>query len=140
MSLVEAVPKDRGTVLAENRTDLATRRTLIAGERTLMAWIRTAISMIGFGFTICKFFQYLPEDIEARNVQHPNAARNLGLTLVALGTVALLAATLQHRDFLKEIGASQTRHSRSISFVVATAVIFIGFLAFFGILLRRGPF
>jgi putative membrane protein len=140
MSLVEAVPKDRGTVLAENRTDLATRRTLIAGERTLMAWIRTAISMIGFGFTICKFFQYLPEDIEARNVQHPNAARNLGLTLVALGTVALLAATLQHRGFLKEIGGSQTHHSRSISFVVAIAVIFIGFLAFFGILLRRGPF
>jgi putative membrane protein len=140
MSFDEPAPKDRGTVLAESRTDLAIQRTLIAGERTLMAWIRTAISMIGFGFTICKFFQYLPEEIDARNVQHPQAARNLGLTLVALGSVALLAAALQHRNFLKEIGASQTRQGWSISFVVAIAVIFIGFLAFFGILLRRGPF
>jgi putative membrane protein len=113
---------------------------LIAGERTLMAWIRTAISMIGFGFTICKFFQYMPEEIAARNVLHPRAARNLGLTLVALGSLALLAAAWQHWNFLQEIGASQTRHELSISFVVAIAVIFIGFLAFIGILLRRGPF
>ena len=132
--------KDRGTVLAENRTDLAVRRTLIAGERTLMAWIRTAISMIGFGFTICKFFQYMPEEIAARNVLHPQAARNLGLTLVALGSVALLAAAWQHWNFLKEIGTPQTHRVWSISFVVAIAVIFIGFLAFCGILLRRGPF
>ncbi len=140
MNCEETVVQDRGTVLAESRTDLAIRRTLIAGERTLMAWIRTAISMIGFGFTICKFFQYMPEEVEARNVLHPEAARNLGLTLVALGTVALLAAAWQHRNFLKEIGAMQPRHVWSISFVVSIAVIFIGFLAFVGILLRRGPF
>ena len=47
MSLVETKPKDRGTILAEERTDLAVQRTLIAAERTLMAWIRKAISMIG---------------------------------------------------------------------------------------------
>jgi uncharacterized membrane protein YidH (DUF202 family) len=140
MSFDETASKDRGTVLAENRTDLALQRTRIAGERTLMAWIRTAISMIGFGFTICKFFQYMPEEIATRNVLHPHAARNLGLTLVALGSVALLAAAWQHWNFLKEIGASQTRHLVSISFVVAVAVIFIGVLAFFGILLHRGPF
>ena len=96
--------------------------------------------MIGFGFTIYKFFQYLPEETAARNVLHPLAARNLGLTLVALGTLALLAGAWQHWNFLREIGASQMRHAFSISLVVAIAVIFIGFLAFIGILLRRGPF
>ena len=50
--------KDKGTILAEERTDLAVERSVMAAERTLMAWIRTALSMIGFGFTIYKFFQY----------------------------------------------------------------------------------
>jgi|SRR5579864_5724080 len=140
MSLVEAPPKDRGTVLAEQRTDLALERTVIAAERTLMAWIRTAISMIGFGFTIYKFFQYQAEEIAAGTIRRPQAPRNLGLSLIALGTLGLTAAAWQHQKFLRQIGASQTRHSWSISFVVAIAVILIGLTTFYGVLLRHGPF
>ena len=140
MNPVEAVQKDRGTVLAEERTDLALHRTIIAAERTLMAWVRTALSMIGFGFTIYKFFQYLPQDIAAGNIRRPQAPRNLGLTLIALGTLALVAAAWQHRSFLNEIGVSQKRHIWSISFVVAIFVVLIGVIAFYGVLLRSGPF
>jgi putative membrane protein len=140
MSSVETPPKDRGTILAEQRTDLALLRTVNASERTLMAWIRTALSMIGFGFSIYKFFQYLPEEIAAGNIRRPQAPRNLGLTLIALGTVALAAAAWQHRRFLNEVGASQARHVWSISFMVAMAVILIGILTFYGVLLRHGPF
>jgi uncharacterized membrane protein YidH (DUF202 family) len=112
MSLVETQrpeeipPKDRGRVLAEERTNLALQRTIIASERTLMAWIRTAISMIGFGFTIYKFFQYQAEEIAAGNIRRPQAPRNLGMSLIALGTLGLTAAAWQHRRFLNEIGAS----------------------------------
>ena len=75
-----------------------------------MAWIRTALSMIGFGFTIYKFFQYQAEEIAALgNIRRPQAPRNLGLSLIALGTLALAAATWQHRKFLKAIGASEKR-------------------------------
>jgi putative membrane protein len=140
MSIVETAPKGGGAVLVEARTDLAFQRTLFAAERTLMAWIRTAISMIGFGFSIYKFFQYLPEEIAAGNIQRPRAPRNLGLTLVALGTLALAVAALQHWNFLNAIGASRVRHMWSISFVVAIAVILIGCLTFYGVLLRHGPF
>jgi putative membrane protein len=135
-----AASQDRGTVLAEERTELAVRRTVIAAERTLMAWIRTAISMIGFGFTIFKFFQYLPEEIASGNIRRPQAPRNLGMSLIALGTLALMAATWQHWNFLKEIKASEHGQLRSISFVVAVLVILIGVLAFYGVLLRHGPF
>jgi putative membrane protein len=121
VNLVKIVPKDRGTVLAEERTDLALRRTMIAAERTLMAWIRTALSMIGFGFSIYKFFQYLPEEI-------------------VLGTLALCVAVWQHRNFLSEIGASRMPHAWSLSLVVAIVVILIGFITFYGVLLRHGPF
>jgi putative membrane protein len=140
MSLVEPGTKDRGTVLAEKRTDMALQRTVMASERSLMAWIRTAISMIGFGFSIYKFFQYLPEEIAAGNIRRPQAPRNLGLTLIALGTLGLAAAAWQHRRFLNEVGASESRRVWSISFVVAIAVILIGAITFYGVLLRHGPF
>jgi putative membrane protein len=136
----EATPKDRGTVLAEERTELAHLRTTISSERTLMAWIRTALSMIGFGFSIYKFFQYLPDQIAERNIRHPNAPRNLGLTLIALGTLALSAAAWQHWHFLKEIGAPLRRRAWSISFIVSIAVVIIGLIAFYGVMLREGPF
>src|SRR5271163_3988963 len=138
MSVVETAPKDRGTVLAEERTDLALQRTIMASERTLMAWVRTAISMIGFGFTIYKFFQYQAEEIAAGNIRRPQTPRNLGLTLIALGTLGLSAAALQHRKFLNRLGASQNRHIWSVSFVVAIAVILIGIATFYGVLLRHG--
>jgi putative membrane protein len=140
MSLVEPGSQDKGTALAEERTQLALRRTIIAAERTLMAWIRTALSMIGFGFSIYKFFQYLPEDVAAGTIRRPQAPRNLGLSLIALGTLALAAAAWQHRNFLKEIGASERRHGWSISFIVAIFVILIGSITFYGVLLRKGPF
>jgi putative membrane protein len=140
MSLVDPGSQDRGTLLAEERTNMALRRTIIAAERTLMAWIRTALSMIGFGFSIYKFFQYLPEDVAAGTIRRPQAPRNLGLSLIALGTLALAAAAWQHRNFLKEIGASESRHGWSISFIVAIFVILIGSITFYGVLLRKGPF
>ena len=140
MSLHEITPKDRGTVLAEERTDLALQRTIIAAERTLMAWIRTALSMIGSGFAMYKFFQYLAEEIPTGNILRPQAPRNLGLSLIALGTLALAVAAWQHRNFLNAIGASQTRHVWSISFVIALCVVLIGFITFYGVLLHRGPF
>ena len=40
-------------------THFAWLRTRMAAERTLEAWVRTAISLIGFGFTIVKFFERL---------------------------------------------------------------------------------
>lgn len=137
----EVAPKERGIVLAEERTGLALQRTIIAAERTLMAWIRTALSMIGFGFTIYKFFQYLPEEIAAGNIPRPHAPRNLAMALIALGTLALVAAAWQHWNILKGIGVPpHKRGIQSISFVVAFFVVLIGVVTFYGVLMRSGPF
>lgn len=140
MSHAETPPTDRATALAEKRTNLAIKRSTVAAERTLMAWIRTAISMIGFGFTIYKFFQYLPSDLATGKLSHPQAPRNLGLSLIALGTLALAAAIRQYQTFLKEIGVSDIHHLWSISFIVAIVVVLIGIFAFYGVLMRHGPY
>ena len=139
-SALETTSRDRGTVLAEQRTDLALQRTIMASDRTLMAWTRTTISMIGFGFGIYKFFQYLPEELAAGTVKRPQAPRNLGLTLIALGTLALALAAWQHRSFLNTIGVSQARYLWSLSFAIAMGVVVIGLITFYGVLLRHGPF
>jgi putative membrane protein len=54
MSASKGGGSDRGTDLAEQRTDLALTRRCLAAERTLRAWLRTSSSLIGFGFTMVK--------------------------------------------------------------------------------------
>lgn len=131
---------DKSTQLAEQRTELALQRTIIAAERTLMAWIRTSISMIGFGFTIYRFFQYLAEAESVLLQARPNAARNLGLALISLGTLALIVAAIQHRTFLNQMGIKEGKHLWSLSFIVAILMMLIGVLAFVGVLTGEGPF
>ncbi|MNR75549.1 hypothetical protein D3C86_700410 [compost metagenome] len=123
--------------LAQQRTDFARLRTLIAAERTLMAWIRTAISMIGFGFTIYQFFRYLAE---AQGLARPHAAQNLGLTLIALGTLVLIAAVFQHRQMLARLGDDARSAYRSLAFPVAILMILIGVFVFFSVLSGFGPY
>lgn len=131
---------DTSTELAGQRTELALQRTVIAAERTLMAWIRTSISLIGFGFTIYRFFQYLAESENLLLQSRPNAARNLGLALITLGTLALIVAAIQHRAFLNEMGVKKGKHLWSLSFIVAILMMLIGVLAFVGVLTGEGPF
>jgi putative membrane protein len=77
---VETHPKSANE-LAEDRTDMAFQRTRLAADRTLMAWIRTSLSMISFGFTIFKFFQYLHESDPVELARGTHGARNLGMLM-----------------------------------------------------------
>src|SRR4051794_10744475 len=46
------------TTAKPDAAELAVDRTWLGYERTLMAWVRTAASLISFGFSIYKFFQF----------------------------------------------------------------------------------
>ena len=52
---------DHSEDIKPDATKLALERTFLAYERTLMAWTRTSVSLISFGFTLFKFFQYMVE-------------------------------------------------------------------------------
>ena len=118
---------------------LALDRTRMAVERTLMAWVRTALSMISFGFTIYKFLQVL-QDGNAVPILRPQAPRNLGLTLIGIGTSALIVATVQYRKQMSQLGADRTWSPLDLTFIVACLLALLGLLLFGSILLKSGPF
>lgn len=100
----------------------------MAAERTLMAWIRTSISMIGFGFTLAKLFQTLAD----KNVliRGPGGniwtAEGVGMTLISLGTFALIAAVLDHRRELKLLRACGLKSRFSLTIAVASVLAVLG--------------
>ncbi len=115
--------------------ELARKRTRAAAERTLMAWIRTSLSLITFGFGIDKVISVMNDAV---GVKDPiGFTRILGLAFVALGTLAMLGATIQHRRELQRIRKKNYSYvpELSISFLVAIVLFGIGLFAFFGILI-----
>jgi putative membrane protein len=141
MSEAAAYPQNMPTAneLAVQRTDLALKRTQLGAERTLMAWLRTSLSMISFGFTIYKFLQ---DVARAEKLTLPDQGpRNLGLALVGLGTVALILASFQHWSVMKDLqGQASNRTKISLVLIVSVTVALLGALAFFSIVLQKGPF
>ena len=116
--------------------ELAKERNRAAAERTLMAWIRTSLSLISFGFGIDRIVAAIHGAFETK-VDPFHLTGILGLSFI-IGTLALLAAALNHRQDLKQIERGRfTYQSRlSLSFVVAIALMGVGVFAFLGILIK----
>ena len=102
--------------------DVATRfavdRTRLAHERMLMAWLRTAVSMITFGFTIYKFFQF---ESEGRALREGDllGPRGFAIMMIAIGLLALWVSTIQHRQALRGLRAE---YAGAVPFSLATLV------------------
>jgi putative membrane protein len=124
------------TATADPRTALAIERTRLAHERTLMAWVRTATSLISFGFTIYKAFDYLQER-EPTVAQGVLGPRNFALVMILLGITALVLATTQHQRDLRVLEARYGPAPRSTAWLVASIVSILGIGAFVLVFLRQ---
>jgi putative membrane protein len=116
-------------------TQLAMDRTWLAHERTLMAWIRTGTSMISFGFTIYKFFQFE----QGRNSPANRGLftpRDFALIIVGIGLITLLVATIQNRMEVAELRKHLGPKKRSLAVLVAGLVSISGILVLIATLLR----
>ena len=118
---------------------LALDRTRMALERTLMAWIRTSLSMISFGFSIYKFVQLLQEDVAVAGPRS-EAPRNVGLTLIGIGTFALVAASVQYGKEMKRLSPEGLFRFRDLTFIVACLLSLLGLLMLGSIVLHSSAF
>jgi putative membrane protein len=117
-------------------TKLAVERTRLAHERTLMAWIRTATSLISFGFTVYKFFQYLRQS-DSAPASAPIGPREFGGLMIVIGITALILATIGHQQSMRalrdEYGALIPY---SLSTVVAGLIGVLGVMLLVAVVLR----
>jgi putative membrane protein len=123
---------ESGLNLSLTNTQLSWMRSDLSNLRTLMAWVRTAVSMIGFGFTIYNFYKGFLQELT--DAGRGDAARNLGVALVAAGTISMVIAlwnfwTINHS--LEKLAGqialpSELRHRWAYSYVIATLVMGIG--------------
>jgi putative membrane protein len=111
----------------DTATRLAADRTWLADERTLMAWIRTATSLISFGFTIYKFFEF--EAGQGLRVHRLLSPRAFGMIMIATGLAALLLGAIDHRRSARLLHEEFGVGRRSTAIVVAAIVSVMGLLA-----------
>jgi len=126
-------------MLSQQRTDLSIERTSMAANRTLMAWTRTSLSMISFGFTVYKFMQYLHQEGKPTLIRTERGAENFGMTLIAVGIISLLIASVQYWQLEKRTNPGKKWHF-SLAFVVAGFIVTLGLLALTNTVFRIGPF
>jgi putative membrane protein len=118
-------------------TRLAIDRTRLAHERTLLAWVRTAASLISFGFTIHKFFQFARDGKPG-----PEGAlgpREFALLMIGMGIGALVIAAVSHRQNLQELRAEYGTGSvpYSLATIVAGLMAVVGVLGLTTVFLRQ---
>jgi putative membrane protein len=117
----------------DTSTRLAVERTRLANERTLMAWIRTSTSLIAFGFTIFKFFQYLATEEHRHTVVSPWV---VGMAMILVGLTGLALAWVQHRQQMKVLQAQAGPMPYSVSGVMAGLIAVLGVIALVVVTMR----
>jgi len=119
----------------DSGTQLAIDRTRLAYERTMMAWIRTAASLISFGFTIYKFFQFELKT-PGEHPQHLIGPRGFAVIMIGTGLTGLTLAAIQHRSSLQLLKKMYGDQPRSVAGIVGWFVALLGVLALIAVLMR----
>jgi putative membrane protein len=118
-------------------TSLAVRRTQLAFERTMMAWVRTAISLIAFGFSFYKFFQF---EANVRGLPDTLVGpREFALAMISLGIFGLIIATVQQRVSLLSLRAQHpgVHIPFSLAGITAGLIVLLGIVALLAVIFRQ---
>jgi putative membrane protein len=118
-------------------TELALERTHLAHERTLMAWVRTAVSLISFGFTIYKTFQYLQDQSKGEQVKRLLGVREYALLMIGIGLISLLLATLQQWRYRRKLRQKGVEVPYSLATAMAALMAFLGIIALLAVIFRQ---
>lgn len=142
-------PDQISVELSSRRTGMSFQRTRMSADRTLMSVIRTSLSLISFGFTIFQVFEKLRDHSV---ITHAGAARNFGVTLVALGILMLVGGIVYHLQFMLHLREErqamvadglvhgESKFPPSLTLITALILLLIGIFAIISMVFRVGPF
>ena len=105
--------------------ELARERNRAAADRTLMAWIRTSLSLIAFGFSIGKIYDYLARVNPDRVIDPLETSTIFGEAFIGLGVFGLIAAIVQYRRILKKIERGEFVYTEPFPLAMITAIILL---------------
>ena len=103
---------------------LAVQRTVLAADRTMLAGVRTSLAFIGFGFTIFNILKYLQQNA-SMTLMRAHTPRNIGLFMLAAGTIPLFFMIVQYARILKRMGKTDSVFSNP-NFQMAGVVFLLG--------------
>lgn len=101
-------------------------RVGLAAERTLLAWVRTGLALMGLGFIVAKFGIFLTEVAAIQQVPtRPSTGMSLwiGGTLVVLGVLINVLATVQHIGLLRRLERGEPYQPRIWSMSVVLTLL-----------------
>lgn len=99
-----------------------------------MAWIRTSTSLIAFGFTIFKFFQY--QATTERRREPVLSPWVVGMMMILAGVTGLALAWIQHRQEMKGLKAEAGPMPYSIAGIMAGFIASLGAIALIAVAFR----
>ena len=127
---------ERASRASNEATDLARERTWLAHERTLMAWVRTATSLISFGFTIYKFFDYMQAD-RPTGVRGVISPRGYAAMMIGAGLVALALASVQHARYMERLRKAGGSAQYSMATVIGILVSLMGIATLIAVIFHQ---
>jgi putative membrane protein len=101
-------------------------RTLLAAERTYLAWLRTGLALMGFGFVVARFGLFLRElqiNQHLSTQTHTGASVWVGISLVAMGVLVEIGATLRHLKLVRQLGSGEPFEGRASRTAIAAALL-----------------
>lgn len=102
-------------------------RVFFSAERTLLAWLRTGITIIALGFVVSRFglfVQLLSLQAQGQlSGMHHFLSAALGVAFVIAGSLAIVAAAVQHARFVATLPKTDLPHDYSRAFALVLSLL-----------------